>query len=206
MREVRLILILILLLGIVNFASAECNSGQIDVNTASAEELDKLTGIGTAYAANIISSRTFSSVDDLIRVSGIGEITLQKIKDQGLACVSSGTVQEEENNTVIIQSENSENKTVIEEETETPEESKPNSSVVNKMTVNADVILDEVKPNNSGEENKIIILSSKDIKSQENSQNSDKNRYMLYALMSFGTLILFLITLKYKKYKKNELQ
>jgi len=59
----------------------------VDINTASLAQLDTLTGIGPAKAQAIINARPFSSVNDLLRVSGIGEKTLQKIKDQGLACV-----------------------------------------------------------------------------------------------------------------------
>lgn len=50
-------------------------SGSIDVNTASAEELDRLPGIGPALAAAIVTERTrrgpFRSLDDLQRVKGI---------------------------------------------------------------------------------------------------------------------------------------
>lgn len=59
----------------------------IDINTAPASELEKLVGVGPTIAQRIIEARPFSSVDDLIRVKGIGEKTLQKIKEQGLACV-----------------------------------------------------------------------------------------------------------------------
>jgi len=59
----------------------------IDINTASSEELEKIIGIGPALAQRIIETRPFNSLDDLIKVKGIGEITLQKIKDQGLAWV-----------------------------------------------------------------------------------------------------------------------
>jgi len=61
--------------------------GCININTASEEELQKITGVGPVIAQRIIDARPFSSVYDLIRVSGIGEITLQKIIEQGLACV-----------------------------------------------------------------------------------------------------------------------
>ncbi len=59
----------------------------IDINTASSEELEKIIGIGPALAQRIIETRPFNSLDDLIKVKGIGEIILQKIKDQELAWV-----------------------------------------------------------------------------------------------------------------------
>jgi competence ComEA-like helix-hairpin-helix protein len=68
----------------------------VDINTANLEQLQTITGVGPVYAQRIIDARPFSSVDDLIRVSGIGEKTLQKIKDQGLAYVSDYTEPEPE--------------------------------------------------------------------------------------------------------------
>ena len=65
---------------------------KVDINTATLEQLDTLVGIGPKYAQAIIDGRPYSFVDDLLRVKGIGEITLQKIKDQGLACVNCSTV------------------------------------------------------------------------------------------------------------------
>src|SRR4030042_7178446 len=60
----------------------------IDINSASSEELEKIIGIGPVLAQRIIEMRPFSSLDDLIKVKGIGEKPLQKIKDEGLAWVN----------------------------------------------------------------------------------------------------------------------
>ena len=65
--------------------SAGSSSGLVNINTASAAELQTLSGIGPSMAQSIIDERTkngaFASVDDLMRVSGIGEKKLAKIKD-----------------------------------------------------------------------------------------------------------------------------
>ena len=61
---------------------------KIDINTAPLEELIKITYIGEVRAKELISLRPFSSLDDLLLIKGIGDKTLQKIKDQGLAWVN----------------------------------------------------------------------------------------------------------------------
>ena len=63
----------------------------VNINTASKEELQKLTGVGPVTAQRIIEARPFSSIYNLIKVSGIGEATLQKIIDQGCAYVEGDT-------------------------------------------------------------------------------------------------------------------
>jgi competence protein ComEA len=58
--------------------------GLIDVNHASAEELDTLPGIGPVTADKIISARAealFASVEDLLARSVVGPSTMDKIRD-----------------------------------------------------------------------------------------------------------------------------
>ncbi len=59
--------------------------GRVNVNSATAEELQSLPGIGEATAAKIVASReaegAFASPEDLTRVSGIGEKKLAAIID-----------------------------------------------------------------------------------------------------------------------------
>jgi competence protein ComEA len=66
--------------------TAGSSSGLINVNSASAAELETLSGIGEVLAATIIEYREqngpFASVDELMDVSGIGPATLEEIRDQ----------------------------------------------------------------------------------------------------------------------------
>ncbi len=60
-------------------------SGLLNVNTASAAELEALPGIGEVIAQRIVDHRTangpFSSVDELLEVSGIGDAILGSIRE-----------------------------------------------------------------------------------------------------------------------------
>jgi competence protein ComEA len=57
----------------------------VDLNVATAEELDALPGIGPATAAAILEHRSsrgpFASVEDLLDVPGIGEAKLAQLRD-----------------------------------------------------------------------------------------------------------------------------
>ena len=59
--------------------------GLINVNTATATELEELPGVGEVIAQAIVDYRTengpFTSVDQLLDVSGIGDATLEDIRD-----------------------------------------------------------------------------------------------------------------------------
>lgn len=59
--------------------------GKVNINSASAEELMLLPGIGEVLANRIIQEREengrFNNVDEIVRVSGIGEATLNNIKN-----------------------------------------------------------------------------------------------------------------------------
>lgn len=52
----------------------------INVNTATQAELETLPGIGASRAQAIIADRPFASVDDLDRVPGIGQATLDRLR------------------------------------------------------------------------------------------------------------------------------
>ncbi|MFB5065996.1 MAG: MBL fold metallo-hydrolase [Candidatus Wallacebacter cryptica] len=64
--------------------SVETGTIRINLTTASAEQLQQVPGIGKVLADRIIAYRTlygFNSVDDLINITGIGQKTLEKIRE-----------------------------------------------------------------------------------------------------------------------------
>lgn len=57
--------------------------GAVDINLAGSEELQSLPGIGPALAGRILEARReapFGTIDDLLRVRGIGTSTLERLR------------------------------------------------------------------------------------------------------------------------------
>lgn len=52
---------------------------KVNINTASAEQLETISGIGPAMAKKIIENRPYMSLEELQNVPGIGEATYNKI-------------------------------------------------------------------------------------------------------------------------------
>jgi competence ComEA-like helix-hairpin-helix protein len=66
-------------------------SGPVDINRADEAQLAELPGVGPVIARRIVSARRerpFSSVEDLVRVSGIGAATVTRLA--GVATVGRG--------------------------------------------------------------------------------------------------------------------
>ena len=69
-----------------NKAASGSDGAMVNINTASADELTKLKGIGPAMAQRIVEYREengmFQSPEDLQRVKGIGKAKFAKLKEQ----------------------------------------------------------------------------------------------------------------------------
>jgi len=75
---------LVLALPLALATASAALSGVVNVNTASAEELSMLPGIGPARARAIVELRQhkggFKRIEDLLEVKGIGEAGLAKLR------------------------------------------------------------------------------------------------------------------------------
>lgn len=63
---------------------ADAKSAPVDINTATMSDLESVPGIGRALAQRIVTFRekngSFARVDDLLKVRGIGEKSLEKLR------------------------------------------------------------------------------------------------------------------------------
>jgi competence protein ComEA len=57
----------------------------LDINSASADELKALKGIGDAYSAKIIAGRPYKGKDELVQKNIVPEKTYAEIKDKIIA-------------------------------------------------------------------------------------------------------------------------
>ncbi|MCX6624382.1 MAG: helix-hairpin-helix domain-containing protein [Acidobacteria bacterium] len=97
MKLTRLFVALFAVLLLCGIAPAETKTGGkkttttkiaatlIDVNSAPADVLKTLPGIGEVYAEKIIKNRPYNGKDDIVAKAGVPQATYDKIKDKLIA-------------------------------------------------------------------------------------------------------------------------
>ena len=178
--------ILITFIFLIGFVSAICNETQIDINTASLIELDKIINVGPATAEKIIANRTYNSINDLIRVKGIGNITLAEIKAQNLACV-----REEIQNGEVNVPANKTNTTIETNKNKTQISLNTSEKAITTKTVN------NYSNESNGEAEAIelapIFLNSNSILSNSEDIKTENNKEILKKNLPFYGIIAFCI-------------
>ena len=71
--------------GALDPATDSSTPSLVNINLAGVDELDELPGVGPATAQAIVDDReengSFSSIEDIMRVSGIGEAKFERMRD-----------------------------------------------------------------------------------------------------------------------------
>ena len=85
-RRFFLVVLAVFLIGLISVIQVDAGDVEkININTATAEELMKLNGVGAKYADRIIAYREkygpFKKPEDIMRVSGIGQKTFEKNRE-----------------------------------------------------------------------------------------------------------------------------
>ncbi len=71
--------------GTTSDAKGDSKAALIDINTASAQELSQLKGIGEARSAAIVKGRPYRGKDELVRKKILPEAVYAEIKDRIIA-------------------------------------------------------------------------------------------------------------------------
>lgn len=171
-------LIILAILLFIKVCGAFCSEEQININFASQKNLEELHGIGEVKAQAIVDARPFDSVDDLIDVKGIGEVTLSNIINQGLACVGDY------------------------EEVEKKEVNEGNFQEGIKKEIEEVKLVDNIK-----EEPEPIILEPKTIKKEDalkstrDKKSLEKSDYARYGFLGFCVLLVILLVIRNRRYQ-----
>ena len=79
-----IVMALVLSTGLATAAGKPAPSGKVNINTATAQQLTALPGVGEKLAARIVDYRQksggFKSVSELMNVQGVGEKNLARIQ------------------------------------------------------------------------------------------------------------------------------
>jgi competence protein ComEA len=178
---------LIIFLFLISFISASCSENQVDINSASKEELMNLNKIGDAKAQAIIDYRKnnlFNSIEDIMKVSGIKEGIFGDIKNQ--ICVDTEKETKEEEETDKDNEEEIENREIKVKEIEKRE------TKIEEETAEQEVKIEELP---------VIYLNSevsKDIKTENNKENLRKN-LSLYGVITFCVVFGMVFLIKQRK-------
>jgi hypothetical protein len=188
---------------------ANCEEGQIDINSASAEELDRIIHVGPAVAGYIIDSRPFDSVDELVDVKYISENYLNDIKEEGLACVKDETEKEEnyeeetQDEDYEEEDENSDDSYEEDYDENDEEEEIPeiNYEEISTKTESGKGPVEKIKI-----KKEVINLVPKDIKKEDSLEKLETKNYAVYGLAVFSVILIMLFVLKLRTSKQDEIE